>query len=759
MAMEDENNSQLPYVLNTETKTDESLPTDTKPTLNTTQAPITNESDASHVRPENEDSSEDESSTSIEATPKDETPESLEEVKPQETLAEINPSQQPLATETEPLALPANIKVGITFLDLAGLPIEGLHYRITIAGIPYLGTTDAQGGGKEISDIAPNQSIQLEIKKDNGTYDIKYEGVTAYQDMNISAISPYIKVPISTDIHEGVPEEVPAQPIAPKPSPIKTIYPQAGEIKPAQKPATIQMTHSRNSDGHPVLSVKDRLLDWAGRHQIPTFGLWHWHDFHQQHQFQPAPKAKTSNSIRNSTAKSTNHSPSMLDAALTTSVQAATNKSTSKASFKVNSLDQAPPEQLTSLIKIMEEQVTWEWKTILNGPPKRTSINILSDIKNRSYTPIAGKPIQKFTGGCYASVKVGLTRAEITKTPWGDIPAAGAAPWLLSEGFTDVTASVPDGRWALPGDVIVYRYDDETIAKNLKNAETALKNYEKAMAMYQQEKAQYPTKLSEWQTVIDQHKLERELAKKNHVPYSGGKDPQKPKPLLPPPTPPEVGNYGHIEIRTYDGYMSDAKVTRLASPVLHNGTKGLIVTGIYRKVYDPLPDLRVRAFLKVLREWECHSEPDDTKRYYMLGMGRKLNGSSVFSYTSKHPFEGVDGGGSTPSGAYQIVLITYIQYTKPMFGIGEGFTPWHQDRLAVAILENITDKNGKNLEILTHIRKGEIIQAVNKAKSTWSSLPGGADSRHEKRGKSNYLFTTEDLISRYSKFLSELTGK
>lgn len=76
----------------------------------------------------------------------------------------------------------------------------------------------------------------------------------------------------------------------------------------------------------------------------------------------------------------------------------------------------------------------------------------------------------------------------------------------------------------------------------------------------------------------------------------------------------------------------------------------LLTTGIFRKVADALPDLRLRAFLKVIREFECHEEADDAKRYFMTAT--PINGVRRFSDVATHPFEFEANKQGTPAGAY-----------------------------------------------------------------------------------------------------------
>ena len=202
---------------------------------------------------------------------------------------------------------------------------------------------------------------------------------------------------------------------------------------------------------------------------------------------------------------------------------------------------------------------------------------------------------------------------------------------------------------------------------------------------------------------------------------------------------------GHIDIRTYDGYLSDFWSHYL--PISQ-----FTVTGIYRKHSDLLPDKRLRAFLKVLREWECHEQTDDARRYFILQ--KEIEGKKYFSDTSKHPYEG-RGGKSTFSGAYQIGLETWHE-THDKNHTPLDFTPVTQDRVAVARLEFRRQNRVPRLNALGLVRIGKIREAINALLNEWTSLPGGDDARKGKPGNTAYIFTTDDFLAVYEQNLAAI---
>jgi muramidase (phage lysozyme) len=404
-------------------------------------------------------------------------------------------------------------------------------------------------------------------------------------------------------------------------------------------------------------------------------------------------------------------------------------------------LDQPAPLAVQQLIAIMEEQTTWKWGDMFKVE-KMNSNSIASGIAASTYSPPTGKDVGRSEGRCYPSVKVGLKRAALVTSFGDDIPAKGAGSWLLSQNFVEVTSTVPDARWAAPGDIVVYRYDDETEAGNLERHKSALERFDAA-------KRAYPGELEKWEKAH----AEWVAAKKNSIlsaassdaAKGGAKASKKPKlkePARPrEPMRPDDENYGHIDVRTYDGYISDFKTRRLPRTLKDGTRKGFVVIGIYRKAFDPLPDIRLRAFLKVIREWENHGIADDAKRYFALQWKPGDKTQPFFTDTSTHPFSATPDQKGSFSGAYQIAYKTWRELID-VLGMPAGFSPALQDRYAVAKIEG--------RQALGLIREGKIKEAISTTSLTseWSSLPGGV---HARKGK-----TMEDLLATHRAFMEEI---
>ena len=195
---------------------------------------------------------------------------------------------------------------------------------------------------------------------------------------------------------------------------------------------------------------------------------------------------------------------------------------------------------------------------------------------------------------------------------------------------------------------------------------------------------------------------------------------------------------GHIDIRSYDGYISD--FIGLELPI-----SKFNVTGIYRKYYDPLPEKRMRAFLKVIASREAETvfiNEGYPQAFYALPIANK-NSPRKFSSFDTHPFANIESK-HTPSGAYGITKKTWENYQK-FLDIEKGtslFSPTVQDRIAITIME----KNGNALGL---VRRGQIEAAANilAKRQQWTSLPAGAEARK---------FTDADMMSAFNTYLAEI---
>jgi muramidase (phage lysozyme) len=489
----------------------------------------------------------------------------------------------------------------LSIVDWHGKAIPHLSLKVLVKGTEvFNGATDDKGRIPPIEGLPIGSIFEIQIKKDNGSYKLGAIGKINSDESAACLQSPKTRFEFSTEPHLGMPGGA----IKHKENVTKN-----HNQKPTEKPEITgnpdkkpEVKSDRDDKGLPKATVTDGFRDWYNRNADNV-----------------APPPSTSGDI----------------------------------------------DRVKKLIEFGELQAHWKYDN------KITSSAYVKQMMDKTFQVPPSKPMEGFQNSiqrCAKYVKIALWYAGYGSTnevigPAID-PAKNMGPELIKAGFRDITSQIPDGRWAAPGDVIVYQS---------KGAPSAA---------------------------------------------------------------------GHIDIRTYDGYLSD--FLGLYLPV-----SKFVVTGIYRKYHDPLPEKRMRAFLKVFREWECHEERDDSQRYFY--MMEALEGSRRFTDTETHPFTGKIKGKDyrigTPAGTYQITLETYTEFTGERYGIGRGFSPAKQDRLAVAIMEATSNA-------LALVRKGEIHEAVKKLSGRWSSFPTGKHPRKEKRGDTNYVFSMDDILKAYEANLS-----
>jgi muramidase (phage lysozyme) len=577
----------------------------------------------------------------------------------------------------------------INFLALDGSPISKMGVAVRWPGGEVLARTDADGAIPSV-EAPPGETLSIAVQRFDGSYKKIGECCMPSSDGVLTAVSPNIVVETTTEKHEGKPgnaeERIPqpeqgdlgdlsaaskesgpnetvqpadeaetkrtetAKPAPadndkpdqpPKPAPKPKASPRPAETKAKQQadkpPQHIsgkaeirpKLEKGRDENGNPLAVITQKAVDWWNSWRMPTFNLWGT----------PASSAK------GGTVPVT---PVKVDAEMVKKVEA--------------------------FLAFAREQTEYLYTEGTAG--------VLASMGKGAFNHKKGeKESDKSRGLCYTYVKVALTRAKIIDGVLAaqkasaaqtdaehyamQLSASQAGPALIAKGFKDVTAEVPDARWAAAGDVIVYAWLDATWEKRKK------------------------------------------------------KDPKSP-------------NHGHIDIRDYDFYISD-----FIPKAKHPTWADYINLRIYRKVFDPLPTQRIRAFLRCIREFECLAEKDDSKRYQMLNAPLP-SGERRFSSYKTHPWHGQGKPlkGSTAAGAYQILSGTWQEiFDKGLIELkGDRFSPTIQDRIAVMKLE---DRG-----VLHLIRTGRIKEALEykgpngslALPSEWTSLPGGKENAHRLTG-------------------------
>lgn len=217
----------------------------------------------------------------------------------------------------------------------------------------------------------------------------------------------------------------------PAPAPAKKAAPPAAiKGSTGKAPTLTTVATNRDAVGHPQAQPEESFTDWAGR---KVNGAWH---------FIEDWLGVTTNPVAGKTVPGVK--PPAGAAALSPAVL-------------------SPADAAKKLATIAEEQ------TAYSMPSSSTVVNLkqISDGTIKYGT----KKTRQSKGQCYMYVKIALWKANAIKFVKGkDGKFAGgggsyakvAGAFLKSQGYEDVTAELPDARWAWPGDVIVYHVKGDT---------------------------------------------------------------------------------------------------------------------------------------------------------------------------------------------------------------------------------------------------------------------------------------------------------
>ena len=200
---------------------------------------------------------------------------------------------------------------------------------------------------------------------------------------------------------------------------------------------------------------------------------------------------------------------------------------------------------------------------------------------------------------------------------------------------------------------------------------------------------------------------------------------------------------GHIDIRTYHGFISD---------FIWPGRNGFPdwkkykVLGVYRKYSDELALARVKAFLRIIREHEAkgYKDPYRALRY---DPSKGLNSHITFDDISSHPS---DRRSNMPAGAYQIKYNTFNAVIDAT-GWPSTFTANDQDRIAVYLLQGRRVKDSSpSRTALGYILEGKIEHAIKSTRLwlEWSCLPS--------EGKESQI-TMDEFNKKFIEYTGELS--
>lgn len=368
------------------------------------------------------------------------------------------------------------------FCGLDGEPISGAQYRFVIDGNEMSGTTDGSGNAQTLRNIQPESDCTVFIRRDDGTFKQIATFVVPSTNGYVTLMSPSALLEGQSELHAGSQEDVYKEPDAgstkastdpassngdssnqssagagnTKPVAADTNVPpgnpsantaaaQSSQPKPAQKTPVSHASAAASADKpkHPAVSMAQK----GGTGKAPQTKAMQTKRDQLSH-----PQAKPSHDSTDwldQKVMATWHYLENLFGVKANPVMAASRSAAPAASAKPVA---ATPSEgpYTALIHIAEEQAGY----VL--PSKRTIDNI-SELAKGTFKYGKTKPVSQSTSACYLYVKVALWRAKYVDSALGGTFAKVAGPYLEAVGFKNVTGEIPDGRWALPGDIIVYK--------------------------------------------------------------------------------------------------------------------------------------------------------------------------------------------------------------------------------------------------------------------------------------------------------------
>jgi muramidase (phage lysozyme) len=180
-----------------------------------------------------------------------------------------------------------------------------------------------------------------------------------------------------------------------------------------------------------------------------------------------------------------------------------------------------------------------------------------------------------------------------------------------------------------------------------------------------------------------------------------------------------IGNDGVNDDRAYHKDTDSDKTLTTAE------SKSAIANGSASLLNISNSELNLRSFLSSLRSTE--NLPQETPLGYNAQYGGGGPGGTFTenSYDEcpesycEHPLLNANVNGGTPAGAYQFTRATWMDLVNRR-GLSSEFFPVNQDQGASMLVK----PSAKD-----YLSTNQIAKAVNIAKSTWSSLPGGKHSK------------------------------
>jgi len=587
----------------------------------------------------------------------------------------------------------AKTKLDLVFLGADGFPIQGLKGRVVVDGEERSFVTDAKGTTDTLHAV-PDADLQIHVQRMDGSYKEIQSCEAGHTDACWSFISPSIVFEATTQLHQGEPgtieQEIPIWESGDEGERDKgkEAIEGAAPFEDGFTPTQVVLS-TKPQPSTPAPSVQS-VAQAPNKPVIPDLTKAKAQE--AAHAPASAGRDAQGNPMIVFTQKVKDwwgawHFPTW---SLSWGIHAATPTAGAASSSASGVARSAGMEkQVKELIDFAEEQITYQYDKT------EGTASVYAQMKNGTFKHKKGERERpaKGPGRCYQWVRVALARAGVTEG-------------YLADEKTATIAEQESARLA----------GEPLIRKGFKDVTDTLPDARWAAAG---DVIVYAWTPETWDS--------RKKQKNN----------------------PNLPNFGHIDIRSYESYISDFIPLRE-----HPGWAEYTDIRIYRKIFDPLPIVRTRAFLHCLRDYKCQEEADEAKRYCILHIALPGNPSGrYFSGFKVHPWDAVPPelrGTATAAGAYQIVYTTWKdKFKKKLIQLpsdADMFSPFIQDRIAVMLLEY--------RDALPFVRKGKIEDAVQKLTTEWTSLPGGKDNG-KRRTADKKPMDMAFFLSLYDKYLIE----
>ena len=640
----------------------------------------------------------------------------------------------------------------IEFIDMNMEPIPDLKYRLEYDTERLSGKTDGEGKAQSLIDVRPGTLVNILVYRQH-LKDYKNIGTICITGgtCDYSVVSPKLLFAIETEPHEGTPgnAEENKPPIPPtiqeefttptaqtkpateteKPKPVVSLPPapppKPGNAPPVQKQPT-KITPGRDKHGKPLLTIRPSTVDNIFKAINPMYHIWSWWSSRRS---QPAPVATRIEKPAAGNAKVMIKQAPVKQTMQVSEVtpHQAINPKVRLEQVKGQPLSERNKKYLDALFNYAEAQVLINYEQYKGGKVAQKIIHAITS------HPPEESPAKKATlskSMCFAYVRVALHQNRFVNADSGNGTAKYAGIDLTKENYQDVTATLPQVKIEYPSghsEPQQAKIEEVKRKKAMIEAQAAKEKWsahQKNEALQQVEKNPAPEGANYTQADLMYSLPGDIIVYKQAVPHD-----------------PDAA--GHIDIRTYHGFVSDfvwgRHVPKLGGKKFDG--KQYRVIGVYRKVSDEMAMVRVKAFLRILREMETEGY-SDADSYFVLPDGKDSTSGKLarrkFTNTTTHPFsenapikydrKDYYGNTNTAAGAYQIKQRTW-QETLLVTGWPEEFTSEMQNCIAIYLLQQrpIELAPHPRRSALGYIMEGDVEKAVNETKlwNEWSCLPGG----------------------------------